>query len=82
MVVVLMKSNEKNALKEYLKKWASKYVISDATVSVYKNIVVFETGLSTIVGYLDKGKITGCLDIEEGFIKYMKFKNKIMKFNL
>ena len=77
-----MRSNEKNVLKEYLKKWASEYVISDGTVSVYKNIVVFETGSSTIVGYIYKGKITGCLDIEAGSIKYMKFKNKIMKFNL
>lgn len=77
-----MNIKDKNKLKEYLNKWASKYVISDATVSVYKNIVVFETGFSTIVGYLYKGKITGCLDIEEGSIKYMKFKNKIMKFNL
>lgn len=77
-----MNIKDKNKLKEYLKKWASQYVISDAIVSVYKNIVVFETGFSIIVGYIDKGKITGCLDIEEGSIKYMKFKNKIMKFNL
>lgn len=77
-----MKLKEKTALKEYLKQWASKYVISEAKVSVYQNLAIFETDASTIVGYLDKGKITGCLDIEEGSVKYLKFKNKIMKFIL